>query len=359
MSEKQYRDKIVSLKKQQGEQEAAVSKARAAAAKYRAEARKQLDRVTARTSASSVASYQRTAEAAEKRAIAEDRKVSAASSKLATLARDLASAEANLDREVRATARREEESRKTAARRTEQQTAKRRTEEKRHAREIGRLSRPTVIHEVREVIAPKPETLRVLYLTANPDMNVRVDVEVRQVEQAVRSALHRDQVEISKWLAATPEDLLQGLNDIRPHVVHFSGHAGAGALVFDNASVTDPEGRDVTYDLLARALAATSTPPVLLVLNGCDTLDGAEVLLDVTPVVVAMDTSVTDLAAVTFAAKFYGAIAAAQPVEAALGQAAVALDLAELAEGWKPRLLVRADVSSEDLVLVRLPPLSE
>ena len=57
-----------------------------------------------------------------------------------------------------------------------------------------RLSSPTVryVHEVREIPTPKPEVLRVPYLTANPEMNLRTEVEVRDVQQAVRKATHRD-----------------------------------------------------------------------------------------------------------------------------------------------------------------------
>jgi hypothetical protein len=95
---------------------------------------------------------------------------------------------------------------------------------------------------------------------------------------------------------------------------------------------------------------------VLLVLNGCDTLDGAEVLLDTSPVVIAMATDITDLAAATFAARFYAAIASAQPVQAALEQGALALDFLGLNEGWKPSCLVRKDLSLDELVLVKVAP---
>jgi hypothetical protein len=81
---------------------------------------------------------------------------------------------------------------------------------------------------------------------------------------------------------------LDGLNDVRPHVVHFSGHAGDAAAPFDNARVDNPEGREVPFELLVRALGATAESPKLLVLNDCDTLEGAEVLLEVTPIVIAM-----------------------------------------------------------------------
>jgi len=200
---------------------------------------------------------------------------------------------------------------------------------------------------------PKPEQLRVLYLTSNPEMNLRTDVEVRDVQEAVRRALHRDLITIDHRPAATAEDLIAGLNDTRPHVVHFSGHAGEAALLFDNASVTDPEGHAIRYDLLARALGATTSPPVLLVLNGCDTLEGAEVLLEKTAVVIATGASISDLAGSVFAAKFYAAIAAAQSIGAAVDQATFAIDAAGLGEGWKHDALARPDVDVDQRVLVQ------
>jgi hypothetical protein len=228
VSEKLYGDKIAAIKKQQGAEETALGKARAAAAKHRADAAKERAKISPRTSKSMARSYQRAAGAAEKRAIREDGNVSKHSKKLGQLAADLANAQAGLDREIRATARRDESVQKAAARRAEQDDARRRQAEKRHAQEIARISQPVVrhVHEVRTIPAPKPEVLRVLYLTANPELNLRTEVEVRNVRQAVRAATHRDLIEIIPMPAATPEDLLDGLNDVRPHVIHLSSHAG-------------------------------------------------------------------------------------------------------------------------------------
>jgi hypothetical protein len=360
MSEKLYRDKIASIKKQQGAEETALGKARVTATKHRSNAVKERAKITPRTSDSMARTYQRAAEAAERRAATEDGKVSTLSTKLGRLASDLAAAEASLDREVKATARRDEDARKAAARRAEQEDVRRRQAEKRHAQDIARISqpRPTVhyVHEVRTIPTPKPEILRVLYLTANPKMDLRTEVEVHDVQQAVQATTHRDLIEITYKPAATPEDLLNGLNDIRPHVVHLSSHAGGAAVIFDNASVDTPEGRKVTFDLLAKALGATGDPPVLLVLNGCDTLDGAEVLLESTPVIIAMATEITDLAASVFATRFYAAIASAQPVGAAVRQGSVALEFAGTGEGRQPSLLARDDVELDELVLVKVAP---
>lgn len=354
MSEKSCREKIASIKKDQARAEEDLSRARKLAAGHRADSSRQLEKITPRTAESMARTYRRSAEASDKKASAEDTKATNAFKKLGQLATALATAEANLAREIDSAARRTASARQADARRQEQDDAKRRQTEKRHAQEIARLSRPTVIHEVQEVPAPKREMLRVLYLTANPAMDLRVDAEVRMVHEQVKAALHRDQIEVSHRPAATPEDLLAGLNDVRPHVVHFSGHAGGAVLVFDNASVETPEGRDVTFELLARALKATTDPPVLLVLNGCDTLDEAEVLLNAVLVVVAMSTQITDLAATNFAAAFYRAVASAQSVRAALEQGAVALDMQGLGEGGTPNFRVRDGVDIDDLVLISL-----
>jgi hypothetical protein len=171
MSEKQYRDKIATIKRQQGTEEKAMVKARSAAAKHRADAAKELAKITPRTSESMARTYRRNADSAERKAVAEDGKVAKASTRLGNLAGDLATAQTNLDREAQASARREENKRKAESRATEQADTRRHQSEKAHAREVAYLSSPTMryVRQLRTVPAPKPEQLRVLYLTANPE----------------------------------------------------------------------------------------------------------------------------------------------------------------------------------------------
>lgn len=351
MSEKQYRDKLVQLARQEATERNNFAKANTAAAKYRSTATSALGRITRNTSASMVRSHQRAAEAAEKSAAAEDAKAARAAAKLAQLAKDSATARTNLERAEQATARKLETQRKQAA----QGAQRERQSEKNHTREIARLSRPEIryVHEVRMIAEAKPEPLRVLYMTANSEMNLRTEAEVRAVQQAVRGSLHRDYIEISYRPSATPEDLLDGLNDLRPHVVHFSGHAGDAALLFDNGDLGDPEGRDVPYELLAAALSATDTSPALLILNGCDTLDGAEVLLNVSATIIATADSIGDIAAATFAARFYAAVASGQSVGAAVNQGKAAVDFLGLGEGWKHDVITRDHLDPNKQVLVK------
>lgn len=218
---------------------------------------------------------------------------------------------------------------------------------------------------------PQPEKLRVLYLTANPEATertsvlpdgtvlnegywLRTDAEVRNVKKMLRSAKYRDLVEVEHLTAASMEDLLQGINDHRPHVVHFSGHGGGRGLLFDNGSAAAPEGRDMTFELLAKTLGATDTPPMLLVLNACDTLDGADIIHPSVPIVIAMADSIADAAASVFAGQFYAAIASGQSVEAALNQARVSMEMAGFVDDAAlPQFSVRDGVETASTVLVK------
>jgi hypothetical protein len=97
--------------------------------------------------------------------------------------------------------------------------------------------------------------------------------------------------------------------------------------VFDNGDLEHPIEHPVEFDLLASVLAATSTPPQVLVLNACDTLAGVDRLLPTVPVVVAMADTIDDTAAIVFARQFYAAIASAQPVGVSVAQAKNAMQL--------------------------------
>ncbi|SHN52761.1 CHAT domain-containing protein [Geodermatophilus obscurus] len=340
------------LRRDLARQEDAAVKARAAATKKRQDAERTRSESTRRTALRSAAEQ-------DKKLVAAEKSIGEIKTKLA------ANSKAQTDKRRSLTA--AERSERQAADRDEQ---RRRREEKAHAREVGRLSRPTVRYV--EVRAPEPEPLRVLYLTANPEAEdsttvrpdgsittisryLRLDREVREVQQTLRGAKYRDLVTVAHRPAATAEDLIDALNDVRPHLVHFSGHGWTGGIVFDNGDLDDPQDHPVEFDLLAQVLTATSTPPQVLVLNACETLHGADLLLPAVPVVIAMADTIDDTAAIVFARRFYAAIASAQPVGIALAQAQAAMRLTTPEDADLPQVAVRDDVDPDELVLVRPP----
>lgn len=329
------RSQLVQLQKEEAGFHKDLAQHEEHAARARSEASRKRKAAADSHSVSTAQSYIRAAEAEERKAADAQRKIADIRTKLAANAekqrsreRSLASAlKAERDAALRAEEQRRRRERAEQEKR-DREAERRRRDELAHAREVARLSSPTIRHVfVRE---PEPERLRVLYLTSSPGEGdaLRVDAEVNNVLQALRGAKHRDLIELSHRPAARPQDLLDGINDIRPHVIHFSGHGGPKGLLFDNASLSSPEGQEVGYGPLSRLIGATVQPPTLVVLNACETAAGAAPLLDIVPVVIAMAASVGDMSAGLFATHFYAAIAAAQSVGHAADQARAMVSIA-------------------------------
>lgn len=199
----------------------------------------------------------------------------------------------------------------------------------------------------------KKKQLHVLYLTANPDQahSLRVDVEVRQVQDAVRGSVYRDNIALQYRPAADLKSLIDGLNDYRPRIVHFSGHGYDGGIAVDHSTVARRPAKSVSFELLAEALAATDEPPDIIVLNSCKSAGARKAFLPPAKAIIVMRNSISDLAATNFAVAFYAAIAAGQSIKSAFAQGKVAIENSSLNEAGTPDLLVAAGLDPSKMVL--------
>src|SRR5690606_19592114 len=128
-----------------------------------------------------ISSCLRAAEREAKKHADESRKAADLARKIAEINNQIASRQKALESALKQESGKREREEKSRQRQQDREAETRRRRELNHAREVARLSRPVVRHVI--VQPPKPEILRVLYLTASPDISapLRVDAEVNNV----------------------------------------------------------------------------------------------------------------------------------------------------------------------------------
>lgn len=224
---------------------------------------------------------------------------------------------------------------------------------KRVATKRNSVTRVITTRTVKRSALKRRKQLNVLYTTANPNPRspLRVDAEMRQVQEAVRGSRLRDNIVLHYRPAANLKSIMDGLNDVTPGIVHFSGHGNSDGVAVDHAKVRLPQGKTLTFDLLAKAVAAVDSPPQVIVLNSCHSAGAKKAFLPPAMAVIAMGDSISDLAATAFAAQFYAAVAAGQSLKAAFAQGLVAIEAVSLNEAKTPQLILADGVKATDVVL--------
>jgi hypothetical protein len=199
----------------------------------------------------------------------------------------------------------------------------------------------------------------ILILAANPSSTerLRLDEEVKKIEQGLERSRRRDQFRlVVKW-AVTDDDLRRALLDHEPEIVHFSGHGAgtgqgvpgtgrdlippkdgdpqAGGLAFE-----DDHGRVhlIPGDALARLFELCSDSVKCVVLNACYSEAQAEAIGEHINFVVGMRKAIGDDAAIKFAVGFYDALGAGRDIEKAFRFGCSAVDLKGIPEYLTPVL---------------------
>lgn len=167
--------------------------------------------------------------------------------------------------------------------------------------------------------APAPATpaaVCALVLAANPldTARLRLDQEIRSIDEAIRRGQYRDRFELAAQLAVRAADLHSHLLRYQPEILHFAGHGEAGALVLEdgNGASRPLEAADLRalVEVLGRRIRC-------VVLNACLTRPQAELLAHHVPSVIGMSSPIGDPAAIQFASAFYESLAHGESVRTA------------------------------------------
>ncbi len=189
------------------------------------------------------------------------------------------------------------------------------------------------------------DNIKVLFLASDPFHNgvrLRLDEEVRAVEQAIRRGRARDSVVLIPHPATRTRDLREALLNHKPQIVHFAGHgAPSGGIFLGNEH---GQRQAVDTEALRKLFGMVSKTVKVVVLNACGTLPAIEALSEVVDYTIGMNAAISDESATVFSEAFYSSLAMGEPVLEAFDWAVCQLDLESNAEAAIPQRHIRRGV---------------
>jgi hypothetical protein len=196
----------------------------------------------------------------------------------------------------------------------------------------------------------------VLFFAADPfsapaagGVPLQLAEDVRRIRTNVRLADYRDALVFDFRLAARAGDWIQALNETSPRVVHFSGHGTSEGLILVGR---DGKAQHISAKALEDLFEIFRGNIQVVVLNACFSLPQAQAIARVVGCAIGTRKVISDDAAITFGAAFYGALAFGRSVQAAFDQARVALALDHPGEEGTPQIIAGHGVDPAQIFVV-------
>lgn len=285
---------------------------------------------------------------------------------------DLMKAQTNLAAAREKERKKEEDKRAAAERKRQREEERERRDQQRHERErdteVAGLR--AVTDELRQRVvarerAQAPEQITVLFVSANPRIPdpdepgrdqplLGLENEVREIQQRVRTSDLRDSLRIEYRPARRVTDLMEDLNEVKPHIVHFSGHGNDEEIILE-----DDDGRPQALDHadLAQLLKLSSRRIRLAVFNACNSAGAAERAVDHVPAAIGMNVPINDVVAQKFAGQFYNSLGYGRTLFEAFEQAVLQARLDVGFASGEPQLHTAPGVNAAEVILVKGPDL--
>jgi ActR/RegA family two-component response regulator len=202
-------------------------------------------------------------------------------------------------------------------------------------------------------LAENSEVVRILFLAANPidTSQLGLDEEIRAIDQVLRQTKYRDKFDLRQHWAVQVSDLQESLFRHEPDIVHFSGHGSESSEIILKGK--SGGSHPVSVRALSGLFSLHTDNVRCVVLNACYSERQAKAIAEHIDCVIGMPKEIEDEAAISFAAMFYQALGFGKDVCTAFNSGCVQIDLENLDEQNKPKLLsVKSD--PKKVVFVRV-----
>lgn len=196
------------------------------------------------------------------------------------------------------------------------------------------------------------EKISILFLAACPNdvTQLKLDKEAREIHGSIQKALNRDSINFQTRWATRITDILQSINEVRPTIIHFSGHGCVdGSLVFQD---NNDNSKLLPIEDFVKLIYTCSDDVRLVVLNNCYSSVTAKELVSSIESAIGMNDSIGDESAVIFASQLYSGIGFGLNLEKAFNQAIVQMKILGVGGEEIPELYVSDGLLAKDLILV-------
>lgn len=234
---------------------------------------------------------------------------------------------------------------------------KRQKEEERRARELNntitdherKLNRTmSDIEDLKSI----PEEITVLFFASNPldQKQLRLDEEVRDIQEMIRKTKHRDSVNLESCWAVRPGDIIQAINEKSPAIVHFSGHgSNKDEIILQNEWGSTTK---VSKEAIVQSMMSCSESIRLIFFNTCYSRGQAEAVVQHVEAAIGMGSGISDDAARYFSSQFYSSIGFGHSVKKAFDQAIARLMMEGILEENVPELFTHDGLDADEIFLV-------
>ena len=183
-------------------------------------------------------------------------------------------------------------------------------------------------------------TVKILFLSANSSdtARLRLDAEVRAIDEALLSSKYRDKFDFAQHWAVRVSDLQSLFLRHDPNIVQFSGHGSIQGEI----CLEDDFGNTVVVpnSTLADLFHLYSSTIECVVLNSCYSENQAKSIAKHVRHVIGMPEPIRDDVAIKFSQSFYRALGFGKDIPLAFRSACLQLELLHLDIGARPVLMV-------------------